>query len=179
MHLIGIDTGSRMSALVHVEQRDGQNAKSLHLSYWMDNETVRRNLERLLLELKAAGQQWTVVIEDCTATGIPFGNEIHDTLIAIGRFAQVAHMAACAGSYVVMLPRRRVRALLGTSNDAGVRQAVLAAWPATGGGSVPQVGTKKLRGPLYGVKSHIWQALGLLVAYELHLLYERGANTRS
>jgi hypothetical protein len=55
--------------------------------------------------------------------------------------------------------------LCGTNKakDANVRQALLDMFPRTGGGAVPQVGTKKEPGPLYGISTHAWPALGVAI----------------
>ena len=42
-------------------------------------------------------------------------------------------------------------------------QALLDLFPRTGGGATPQIGTKGKPGPLYGVSSHAWAALGVAV----------------
>lgn len=47
--------------------------------------------------------------------------------------------------------------------DANVRAAVIARFPATGGGKTPQVGVKKKPGPLFGMKSHAWSALAVAI----------------
>jgi hypothetical protein len=47
--------------------------------------------------------------------------------------------------------------------DAQIRQAVIDRFPATGGGKVPQVGTKANPGPLYGVSGHAWSALAIVL----------------
>ena len=47
--------------------------------------------------------------------------------------------------------------------DANVRAAVIARFPATGGGKTPQVGVKKKPGPLFGVKGHAWSALAVAI----------------
>ncbi|MNY62967.1 hypothetical protein D3C86_1998680 [compost metagenome] len=49
------------------------------------------------------------------------------------------------------------------AKDANVRQALLDMFPRTGGGKTPQIGTKAQPGPLFGVSSHAWAALGVAV----------------
>ena len=51
------------------------------------------------------------------------------------------------------------------AKDANIRQALLDRFPATGGGKTPQIGTKAQPGPLYGIKSHLWAALGVAVTF--------------
>ena len=52
--------------------------------------------------------------------------------------------------------------------DAVLRQRLIDLFPATGGGRVPQIGTKAERGPLYNVKGHAWQALAAGVAWVMN-----------
>lgn len=47
--------------------------------------------------------------------------------------------------------------------DAEIRKGLIERFPATGGGSIPQVGTKAKPGPLYGVTGHCWQALAVVI----------------
>jgi hypothetical protein len=49
------------------------------------------------------------------------------------------------------------------SDDAEIRRRLIERFPATGGGSIPQIGTKAQPGPLYGVSGHCWQALSVVV----------------
>lgn len=58
------------------------------------------------------------------------------------------------------------------AKDKQIRRALIARFPATGGGAEPAIGTKKASGPLYGVKDHCWAALGVAVAYADRLLEE-------
>ncbi len=81
--------------------------------------------------------------------------------LVIGRIEQAA-------GNVDRVFRREVKLALCNSmqaKDANVRRALLDMYPATGGGKTPQVGTKGKPGPLYGVKSHAWAALGVGVAW--------------
>jgi hypothetical protein len=62
--------------------------------------------------------------------------------------------------------RRDVKVLLCNSSkakDSNVRQALLDLFPRSGGGATPQIGTKSQPGPLYGVSTHAWPALGVAV----------------
>jgi hypothetical protein len=47
------------------------------------------------------------------------------------------------------------------AKDANIRQALINLYPPTGGGKVPQIGVQGNEGPLYGIKSHMWAALGV------------------
>ena len=52
------------------------------------------------------------------------------------------------------------------AKDANVRQAILDRYPETGGGKIPQVGTKAKPGPLYGVSKDVWAALAVGITFD-------------
>jgi hypothetical protein len=99
-----------------------------------------------------------VAIEMVASYGMAVGKEVFETCVWIGRFVQAAKGPAH------LVYRKDVKmALCGSmrAKDANIRQALLDRYPATGGGKVPQVGTKAKPGPLYGIKSHLWSALAV------------------
>jgi len=103
-----------------------------------------------------------LAIEMIASYGMPVGREVFETCVWIGRFQQ-----AWEGEQPVSLVYRQTVKLHLCGNvrakDQNVRQALLDLYPATGGGKVPQVGTKRQPGPLYGVSTHAWAALGAAV----------------
>lgn len=104
-------------------------------------------------------------IEMIASYGMPVGKETFETCLWIGRFLE-----AFGGGELVY--RKDVKLHLCHSvraKDANVRQSLIDLFPATGGGKVKQIGTKKEPGPLYGVSSHCWSALAVAITY---------ANTR-
>jgi hypothetical protein len=110
-------------------------------------------------------QQWPaprLAIEMIASYGMAVGREVFETCVWIGRFQQ----AWRDPNTVELVYRKDVKMYLcGTprAKDPNVRQALLDMFPATGGGKTPQVGTKAQPGPLYGVSSHAWPALGVAV----------------
>jgi hypothetical protein len=103
-----------------------------------------------------------VAIEMIASYGMPVGREVFETCVWIGRFVQAWHSPEA----VRLVYRRDVKLhLCGTSKakDPNVRQALLDLFPRTGGGATPQIGTKGKPGPLYGVSSHAWPALGVAI----------------
>lgn len=99
-----------------------------------------------------------LAIEMIASYGMPVGREVFETCVWIGRFIQVW------GHEVELVYRKDVKMhLCGNvkAKDSNIRQAILDLFPRTGGGVTPQVGTKKKPGPLYGVSSHAWPALGV------------------
>lgn len=100
---------------------------------------------------------YPVAIEMIASYGMAVGQETFDTCVWIGRFKQAA-----GAERVRLVYRKEVKSHLCGSmkaKDANVRQALIDRW----GGKAEAVGTIKKPGPLYGVKSHAWQALGVAV----------------
>ena len=121
--------------------------------------------ERLLRIIYASESLDVVVIEQVASYGMAVGKDVFATVHWSGRF----HEAACSNCPVLLVPRREVKLTLcgvTRANDSNVRQAVMDLYPATGGGSCPQKGTKANPGPLYGMSKDMWQALALGVAYQ-------------
>lgn len=103
-----------------------------------------------------------LAIEMIASYGMPVGREVFETCVWIGRFTQAWHIPGA----VELVYRKDVKMhLCGTTKakDPNVRQALIDMFPGTGGGKTPQVGTKGQPGPLFGVSSHAWAALGVAV----------------
>ncbi|WP_443115472.1 hypothetical protein [Herbaspirillum seropedicae] len=103
-----------------------------------------------------------LAIEMIASYGMAVGKEVFETCVWIGRFKQAFHSPEA----VELVYRKDVKLhLCGTprAKDPNVRQALIDLFPATGGGATPQVGTKSKPGPLFGVSSHAWPALGVAV----------------
>lgn len=109
--------------------------------------------------------QWPtqrLAIEMIASYGMAVGREVFETCVWIGRFQQ----AWRDPETVELVYRKDVKMhLCGTTKakDPNVRQALIDMFPRTGGGKTPQVGTKGQPGPLFGVSSHAWAALGVAV----------------
>lgn len=115
----------------------------------------------MLMEIRYSHAE-SLAIEMIASYGMPVGREVFETVVWIGRFQQVWRNPEA----VQLTYRRDVKLhLCGTSKakDANIRQALLDRFPRTGGGKTPQVGTKAAPGPLYGVSTHAWAALGVAV----------------
>jgi hypothetical protein len=103
-----------------------------------------------------------LAIEWISSYGMAVGREVFETCRWVGRFQQVWH----APEAVTLITRGEVKLQLCHSSrakDPNVRQALIDLYQPTGGGSCPQIGTTKQRGPLYGVSSHAWSALAVAV----------------
>lgn len=118
--------------------------------------------DALLVRIKDAYLTDHIAIEMIASYGMAVGREVFETCVWIGRFKQAWHDPEA----VQLVYRRDVKLhLCGTSKakDANIRQALLDLFPRTGGGKTPQIGTKSQPGPLFGVSSHAWAALGVAV----------------
>ena len=98
-----------------------------------------------------------IAIEMIASYGMAVGKEVFETCVWIGRFVQAA-----GADRVRLVYRKDVKLHLCGSpraKDANIRQALIDRW----GGKAEAVGTVKKPGPLYGVKSHAWAALGVAI----------------
>jgi len=146
-----------------------------------------------LLEEIAEFNATDLAIEMVANYGMAVGRTTFETCVWIGRFIQWWSTSLKAEEdSVFMVPekvdyervfvyRREVKLHLCNSvraKDTNVRQAILDLYPATGGGKTPQIGTKAAQGPLYGVKSHMWAALGVALTFAARRQSDRpaGAN---
>lgn len=153
--LIAIDPGPEHSGLV-IYRTGAEPAVLFSEAKLTWAEVVKR------LDLARSYEYYDCcVICERVSAGAVSGHHIIETAEVVGRVVQ-----ACEdrGLLVRLRYRREVLKALGVgggaSKDALVRQVVLELHP---GG----VGTKKAPGPLYGVSSHAWQALGLACGFAL------------
>lgn len=103
-----------------------------------------------------------LAIEMVASYGMAVGRDVFETVRWIGRFQQAWRDPEA----VKLVYRMEVKQRLCKSSqakDANIRAALLDLFPATGGGKTPQIGTKGQPGPLYGISSHAWAALGVAV----------------
>ena len=123
--------------------------------------------EQLAFMLKHLNQTDQVAIEMIACYGMPVGREVFETCLWIGRFIQAYE--STHDKKAALVYRREVKMkLCGTmkAKDANIRQALIDIFPQSGGGKVPSIGTKSQQGELYGVKSHMWSALGVAFAFD-------------
>ncbi len=151
MSILGIDPGTTQSGYCHygagLVLATGVCSNEQMLA-WLEAQTFRDATQ--------------VAIEMIASYGMPVGREVFETCLWIGEFRH-----ACRGKVPVRLVYRRdVKLHLCASakaNDGNVRQALLDRFPRTGGGKTPQIGVKDRPGPLYGVNTHAWPALGVAI----------------
>ena len=148
--VLAIDPGPTDSAWVLV---DGPTVRDHAIV--ANVELVRDLRDGNLVELADA-----VVLEQVESFGMAVGKEVFDTVWWAGRFFERSRGKG------VMLARRTVKLHLCQTvraTDATIRRQLLDRW-----GGAQAVGTAKSRGPLYGLKTHEWQALALCVTFADH-----------
>lgn len=104
-----------------------------------------------------------LAVEMIASYGKSVGADVFNTCLWIGRYFQ----AWTGASPVELVYRADVKLMLCGStaaNDALVRQALISRFDGSGGGKVPQIGTQRHPGPLFGVSTHAWAALAVAIA---------------
>ena len=156
MMILAIDPGPEKSAWV-IYYRDTKRVGAF---------AIEKNDDVLVTIQARFGFCFDVVIEMIASYGMPVGKEVFDTARWVGRFEQ--QFAFAHSKEAVLVYRMEVKQHLcqnSRAKDGNIRQAIIDRFPATGGGKVPQIGTKKQPGPLYGVVADLWQALGVAITY--------------
>lgn len=151
MILMGIDPGPDKSGVAAI--KDGRLVDAGHID----------NHQLLIVCREAAHKTETLVaVERVVAYGRVVGQSTIDTAYWSGRFAEAART-----DNLISFPDVKLQLCgLQQVKNSQVRQATLDLFPATGGGSCPQKGTKSRQGPLYGIKGdHAWSALAVAVAW--------------
>lgn len=161
MSLLAIDPGTEQSGWVVLNDDN-----TIHAFGITDNTELVNGLVRSFLRIPdsygrlTTWEGYDLAIEVIEARGMPLGHETIRTILWTGRFIQASPNPGDA----LLVERRRVKSYLCGSQqakDANIRQALINLYPPTGGGKVPQIGVKGNEGPLYGIKSHMWAALGV------------------
>jgi len=163
MRILAIDPGTYQSGWVVYDTED----HSIPFSGITPNEEV---VETMDVESHLA-------IEMVGCYGMAVGKSVFETCVWIGQFIRAWNVGGNCKDTLEELAvyRRDVKLYLCNSvraKDANVRQAILDKFKPYGGGKTPQVGTKKQPGPLYGIKSHMWAALGVALTFAARLKEE-------
>lgn len=165
--VVGIDPGTEKSGWVWID-----GTEVLEHGY-CTNETLRK----MLIDGYYGGSE--VAIEMVASYGMPVGRETFETVFWIGRLVE-AHSAS--GGQAIRLYRKQSNGDIPSicehvckspkAGDSNVRQALIDMYEPTGGGKIPQVGTRREQGPLYGISGHCWQALAVAVTCRDALLLQ-------
>jgi len=152
--IFAIDAGTFQSAFVRTD------CKKIVSKGIVPNEQIAAMLRNL-------NKTDRVAIEMIACYGMPVGREVFETCLWVGRFVEAYESTHFAKAELIY--RREVKMeLCGTmkAKDANIRQALLDIFPQTGGGKTPAIGTKTKQGELYGMKSHMWAALGVAFVFD-------------
>jgi hypothetical protein len=141
--LIGIDPGPKKGAYV---LWTGEKVRECGI---LPNAELREYLKDKLTPSSSI----EVAVEEIRFMGQKVGAEVFDTCFEIGRIIEIV---ATTDREVILVPRNHAKIHLCRTmrvKDKHIRAALIEKWGP--------VGTKKLKGPLFGVKSHIWSALAI------------------
>lgn len=163
MIVLGIDPGPETHGAVLYDTEARRVLWSAKTIESIDLETKVESLHATRL------RPFRIVIERPTAMGVigvGMAGHMLDTAWVAGRLAGV--LGEVHALKIETMTRREVLRHLGVlsgkgSADSRVRAACIADHETPGG--PPAVGRKAAPGPLYGVSSHAWQALGLVLAW--------------
>jgi Holliday junction resolvasome RuvABC endonuclease subunit len=153
MLYIGIDPGNAQTGIAIYSQ----NTHSIVEGKILPNTELRAYFR----SLEGPREGYRVGIESIASYGMAVGKSVFETAEWSGIIAMLA------GS-ITDVPKRVYRKdvkhhLCGThkAKDSNIRQSIIDQFPATGGGTNPQVGTLKKPGPLFGFSKDKWAALGV------------------
>jgi len=150
MNIIGIDPGNEKSAYVLYANHEIREY-GIYI-----NEDMRSIVSTTYADLLA--------IEQCACYGMPVGATVFDTSLWAGRFIE-RYVVSQHKPYRIIY-RKDVKMLLCNSmraKDGNIRQAIIDRYEPTGGGKIPQIGTKAKPGPLYGISKDVWSALAIAI----------------
>lgn len=163
--ILAIDPGNEYSGFVVIDMEknilDNGKLENHHMLQHMSeiNMDPSLRLKYLAIEMPAS-------------YGMAVGKTVFETCVWVGMFSMLfghhktykVYRKSVNHDYgidsVAMHLCRSTRA-----KDSNVRQALIDMYPASGGGAIPQIGTKKQPGPLYGVSKDIWAALAVGVTF--------------
>ncbi len=146
MRILAIDPGSEQSAFVLFD-----GARILEHGIVENAELLDRIHQRLF-----GSPEFMTVIEQIESFGMAVGRSTFETVFWSGRFAE-------ASPQFDRVPRSEIKLHLCQSKrakDGNVRQSLMDRFGGDGA-----KGTKKNKGPLYGIASHTFSALAVAVTF--------------
>jgi hypothetical protein len=169
--IIAIDPGQHKSGVVRYDAE----AHCVESASLLSNEAIHAMLRC------SGDDDAQLVMERLQSRGNIAGTSTFETIEWYGRFREAWEFSARRDETrkVAAVFRRDVQITLcgGTTyrhpdtgkhlkvGDTEVRRAVIDRFPADGGGSRPQIGTKKQPGPLHGVGKDMWSAVAVAITY--------------
>lgn len=153
MNLLAVDPGPTQSAYVVLDTE----TRMLAAHGKLPNRELLARLDDPALANHA-------VIEAIASYGMPVGAETFETCVWIGRFVERWAAGGLSPEPDLMFRREVKMHLCGSARakDPHVRQALIDRY---GPGKDLAIGRKATPGPLYGVKTDAWAALGVAVTY--------------
>lgn len=156
MKVLAIDPGTTESAFVLY---DGRRPLDYGIA---ENDAL---LTRLWRAPHGCWMGAHLAVEMIASYGMPVGAEVFETCVWIGRFIEAWKSPTNAPGHFSLVYRQKVKLHLcglARAKDSNIRTALIDRF---GPGKDKAVGTKKAPGPLYGIKSDVWQALALAVTF--------------
>ena len=155
MDILAIDPGTKQSGIVLL-----RSCGKVEGAVWENGPLLRYLKGVLSPPFPQADPAFTMlVVEEFRSYGQKIGASCIDTIFMAGRFAE-----GWPGDFDLMPRKDVLKTLCGTTRakDKDVRAECLARY----GGQDVAIGKKACAGPLFGITSHAWQALGLALAYK-------------
>lgn len=146
---MGVDSGTTQSGYIVLENvLDKIKIKEFGI---VGNDEIFKLFE------KYSTNRAVICIEMINPMGVKIGRSTIDTVFWVGRFFDRSKTLGCEP---VLIERQTVKKTLCPkmrANDSTIRSALIKIYG--------EPGTKKNPGLTYGIKSHIWQALGCITTY--------------
>ena len=164
MNILAIDPGTLQSAWVLYDSK----TKAI-MGYGIENN------ETLLLTglFECISRPDRMAIEMIASYGMPVGRTVFDTCVWIGRF--IERWDSHKPYYAIRVYRNDIKMFLCGSmraKESNIRQAIIDRYEPIGGGAIPQIGTIKQPGPLYGISKDKWSAIAVAITYTETILKE-------
>jgi len=176
MLIIGIDPGPEQSAYAVIDTDSGFPGKIIAFGKGKENnvlEFIYKSINGYL------GHEKHLCIEMPASYGMAVGRSVFETCAQVGRFEiSLNHNFNINKTFRLYRKSKNDNGIPSIcmsicknnkSGDSNIRAAIIDLYPATGGGKVPQIGTKKEPGPLYGVSKDVWAALAVALTYQIYL----------
>ena len=175
MIIIGIDPGQEESAYAAIDTRSGFPGEIIGKGKGEEGRVIS---DLYTLARQKMMEDIVVSIEMPASYGMAVGRSVFDTCAQVGRF-EIALREFLPLTKPALRMYRKAKNDQGIpsicssicknnrAGDSNIRQAIIDLYPASGGGKIPQIGTKKQPGALHGVSKDIWAALAVALTYQM------------